>query len=57
MPIMPTLTPRWNVRAASPEPVKIAVPLPYGLELISLMASSTVSMRTTDSTGPKISSR
>ena len=57
MPIMPTLTPRWNCRAASPLLVKIAVPLPYGLALTSAMASSTVSARSTDSTGPKISSR
>src|SRR5580698_9141904 len=57
MPIMPTLTPRWNRRAASPELVKIAVPLPRGLELTSLNASSTSSTRTTESTGPKISSR
>ena len=35
----------------------MAVPLPYGLALISAMASSTESARTTDSTGPKISSR
>ena len=34
MPIMPTCTPRWNRRAASPLDVKIAVPLPYGLALI-----------------------
>jgi hypothetical protein len=28
MPIIPTWTPRWNLRAASPLEVKIAVPLP-----------------------------
>ena len=28
MPIMPTLTERWNLRAEAPEEVKIAVPLP-----------------------------
>ena len=54
---MPTWTPRWKRRAASPLEVKIAVPLPYGLALISAIASSTVSARSTDSTGPKISSR
>ena len=43
MPIMPTLTPRWNRRAASPLDVKIAVPLPYGFALISAIASSTES--------------
>ena len=57
MPIIPTWTPRWNRRAASPLEVKIAVPLPYGLALISSIASSTVSTRSTDRTGPKISSR
>ena len=55
MPIMPTLTPRWNRRAASPLEVKIAVPLPYGLALTIAIASSTVSTRSTESTGPKIS--
>ena len=55
MPIMPTWTPRWNRRAASPLEVKIAVPLPYGLALISAIAASTSSARTTESTGPKIS--
>jgi hypothetical protein len=54
---MPTFTPRWNRRAASPLEVKMAVPLPYGLALISAIASSTLSVRTTESTGPKISSR
>src|SRR6266704_4222814 len=57
MPIMPTLTPRWNRRAASPLDVKIAVPFPYGLALINAIARSTVSACSTDSTGPKISSR
>ena len=41
MPIMPTFTPRWKRRAASPLEVKMAVPLPYGLALTSSMASST----------------
>ena len=57
MPIMPTCTPRWNVRAASPLEVKIAVPLPYGLALIRSIA--VVERRHADartSTGPKISS-
>ena len=38
MPIMPTLTSFWNCRAAPPSLVKIAVPLPYGLSLISCHA-------------------
>ena len=57
MPIMPTWIWRWKVRAASPLEVKIAVPLAYELALISSIASSSVSTRTTASTGPKISSR
>src|SRR5262245_14012673 len=56
-PIMPTVTSRWNRRAASPLAVKTAVPLPYGLALMSAIASSRVSTRVTTSTGPKISSR
>ena len=28
IPTMPTLTPRWNRRAASPDDVNSAVPLP-----------------------------
>jgi hypothetical protein len=51
------LTPRTNRRAASPEAVNTAVPLPYGLALTSAIASSTESARSTESTGPKISSR
>lgn len=56
MPIMPTLTRRWNRRAASPLPVNRAVPLPYGLALTRSMASSSESTRTTASTGPNNSS-
>ena len=56
MPIMPTVTARWNVRAASPEDVKIAVPLPYGLALTRAIASARSATRITTSTGPKISS-
>ena len=40
MPTMPTSTSNWNRRAAPPSLVKIAVPLPYGLALISSTASS-----------------
>ena len=40
MPIMPTSTSCWNRRAAPPSLVKIAVPLPYGLLLISFRPSS-----------------
>ena len=54
---MPTSTSCWNRRAAWPERVKIAVPLAYGLALMSAIASVSDSTRTTDSTGPKISSR
>ena len=36
MPTMPTLTSNWNWRAAPPSRVKIAVPLPYGLSLMSV---------------------
>src|SRR5215831_17955621 len=44
-------------RAAPPEFVKIAVPLPYGFLLTSAIACSSVSTRRTTRTGPKISSR
>ena len=37
--------------------MKIATPLPYGFSFARRTASSYVSARTTDSTGPKISSR
>jgi hypothetical protein len=37
---MPTSTSFWKRRAAPPSLVKIAVPLPYGLLLISSMACS-----------------
>src|SRR5262245_12853415 len=57
MPIIPTLTPRWKRRAASPLAVKMAVPLLYRLALMRSMASSTKSACSTDSTGSKISSR
>ena len=56
MPIIPTWTPRWNVRAASPLDVKIAVPFANEQSLMRRIASSSVSTRTTTSTGPKISS-
>ena len=46
----PTSTSRWNLRAAAPEEVKIAVPLPYGFLLISSMASSKVATDVHDST-------
>ena len=36
MPTIPTLTSNWNWRAAPPSRVKIAVPLPYGLSLMSV---------------------
>lgn len=58
-----TFTPTWptsiseaNFLAVAPFVVKIAVPLPYGLVLIMLMASSRVSTNKQMRTGPKISS-
>ena len=56
MPIIPTWTSRWNVRAAWPLEVKIAVPLPYWLALTMSTASAKLPARSTTSTGPKISS-
>src|SRR6185312_4425258 len=56
MPIIPTWISRWNLRAAPPSLVNTAVPLPYGPLLMSSMPSSKVFTRTTDSSGPKISS-
>lgn len=40
---MPTSTSLWKRRAAAPLPVKMAVPLPCSLALMSAMASSSVS--------------
>ena len=57
MPTMPTFTSNWNCRAAPPSRVNIATPLPYGFAFTSETASSYVSVRTTSSTGPKISFR
>ena len=56
MPIMPTLTSFWNCRAAPPSLVKIAVPLPYGLSLISCDALRVRVHPDDERTGPKISS-
>ncbi len=56
MPIIPTWTSCWKRRAAPPSLVKIAVPLPNRPELIRSTPSWKVCTRTTDSTGPKISS-
>ena len=50
-PACPTSTSCVNLRAAAPERVKIAVPLPYGLALMRAMASSRVSAWSTCSTG------
>ena len=55
MPTWPTSMSSWNLRAAAPDCVKIAVPLPFGLALISSIASSMSSALATHSTGPKIS--
>ena len=40
MPTMPTSTSNWNLAAAPPSRVKIAVPLAYWLLLTSSSASS-----------------
>ncbi|MCY1448411.1 hypothetical protein D9M71_650740 [compost metagenome] len=57
MPTWPTSISSWKCRAAAPERVKRAVPLPLGLALIRAMASSMVAACMTQSTGPKTSSR
>ncbi|MNF90283.1 hypothetical protein D3C84_728420 [compost metagenome] len=57
MPTWPTSISSWKWRAAAPERVNRAVPLPFGLALISAMASFRVSACKTQRTGPKISSR
>ncbi|MNE97547.1 hypothetical protein D3C80_1959160 [compost metagenome] len=57
MPTWPTSISSWKWRAAAPERVNRAVPLPLGLALMKAMASSRVAALTTQSTGPKISSR
>ena len=46
---MPTSTSFWNLRAAGPERVKRAVPLPCSLLLMMATASSSVSAYMTDS--------
>jgi hypothetical protein len=56
MPTMPASTSNWKRRAAPPSRVKSATPFPYGLLFTRPTASSYESARTTDSTGPKISS-
>ena len=56
MPTMPQFTLWVKLRATSPLRVKIATPLPYSCSEGSASASSKVLARTTDSTGPKISS-
>jgi hypothetical protein len=56
IPTIPAWTSFWNFRAAAPLAVKMAVPLPYGLSEISLMAWSMSSTRSTIRTGPKTSS-
>ena len=55
-PTMPTSMANSNSRALLPSRVKIATPLANWFALMSSTASSNVSTRTTDSTGPKISS-
>ena len=56
MPTMPTWISFSKRRAAPPDSVKIAVPFAYGFAFTSAIASSSVSTRSTISTGPKISS-
>lgn len=40
---IPTSTSCWNLRAAAPERVKMAVPLPYSFAFTNWMASSRLS--------------
>ena len=56
MPTMPQFTLWVKLRATSPLRVKIATPLPYSWSEGSASASSKFFARTTESTGPKISS-
>ena len=57
MPIIPALKYCLNCRAAHPLRVKMEAPLPYTQSRPMASASSRSSARTTESTGPKISSR
>mmetsp|Transcript_3812 Transcript_3812/g.9018 ORF Transcript_3812/g.9018 Transcript_3812/m.9018 type:complete len:212 (-) Transcript_3812:1100-1735(-) len=51
MPTFPQSTSFWNFRAAAPDFVKRAAPLPYGLALVKAMASSSDSANKTLNTG------
>mmetsp|Transcript_54953 Transcript_54953/g.119735 ORF Transcript_54953/g.119735 Transcript_54953/m.119735 type:complete len:257 (+) Transcript_54953:213-983(+) len=55
-PTCPTSISCTYLRAAAPEEVKMAQPLPYLEELVNAIASSSVSSSRETSTGPKISS-
>ena len=55
MPTWPTSISYWNLRAAAPEEVKMAQPLPYMEALVKAMASLSVDTFTHSNTGPKIS--
>ena len=57
MPSMPAWICSRKCRAAAPESVKMEQALPNCEPLVNAMASSSVFVRTIDSTGPKISSR
>ena len=56
-PTMPMLIPAAKSRAAPPSEVKIATPLPYSCAFTMRTAPAMSGVRTTPSTGPKISSR
>lgn len=56
IPICPASHSNWNLRAALPDLVKIAAPLPQALELMKSMADWRSGLLTTTRTGPKISS-
>ena len=55
IPTCPTSISVWNLRAAVPLRVKIAVPFPYRFSFTSAMASSRESTCMQERTGPKIS--
>ena len=57
MPTWPTSISYWNLRAAAPDDVKMAQPLPYTEALVKAIASLRVATFTHSNTGPKISAR
>ena len=56
MPIWPASISVWNLRAALPDFVKMAAPLPQAFLLMKSMADCRSGLCTTTRTGPKISS-